>query len=334
MPAGVEAAPLAASYFDGRTSRRYRVRLHVSEAAVVVEGDIERTCALEQLQLSERSVRAARTIRFPDGAYAEIDDAAAFDHVMARHGRRDSLVVRLQHSWRGALAAVVATTAVVVLGYLFLLPPLAKLLARALPVQVERKLGDGMLELLDRQVFAPSTLPPSRQHQLAAAFSSLMPPAPQAVSYRIVFRHSRIGPNAFALPSGDIVLTDEMVTLLADDDQAVMGVLAHELGHLHERHLTRRIIQGSAIAATTTLLFGDVSSMLATLPALALDLKYSRDAEREADDYAVAMLKANGIAPEHLAQVFVKLERLKHGDNAYLSSHPASAERIARIRGQ
>ena len=242
--------------------------------------------------------------------------------------------MHLQQSWRNALLATAATLLVLAAGYVWLLPLASGMLARALPVALERRLGDGVLTILDGRVFMPSRLPAARRQQLTQEFAALQAPQGGAADWRIVYRHSLIGPNAFALPSGDIVLTDEMVTLLAGDDQAVMGVLAHELGHLHERHLTRRIIQGSAIAATTTLLFGDVSSMLATLPAIALDLKYSRDAEREADDYAVAMLKANGIAPEHLAQVFVKLERLKHGDNAYLSSHPASAERIARIRGQ
>ena len=145
-----------------------------------------------------------------------------------------------------------------------------------------------------------------------------------------MFRKSKIGPNAFALPSGDIVLTDEMVALMPDD-AAIMGVLAHELGHLQQRHLTRRIIQTSAVGAGAALLFGDVSTVVATLPPLLLDLKYSRDVEREADDYAIAMLRQNGIALEHLAQVFVALGKLDQG-TPYLSSHPASTERIARIR--
>src|SRR5471030_1414092 len=211
------------------------------------------------------------------------------------------------------------------------LPPAASLLAHALPVAIERRLGDGVLELLDKHVFAPSQLPLARRQQLSTRFERLLPPYPGTPPHRILFRKSRIGPNAFALPSGDIVMTDEMVNLMQDDD-ALMGVLAHELGHLHERHLTRRIIQGSAVAASATLLFGDVSSVIAALPPLLLDLKYSRDAEREADDYAIAMLRYNGIAPEHLAEVFVRLDKIAGSMPAYLSSHPASRERIAHIR--
>jgi predicted Zn-dependent protease len=94
----------------------------------------------------------------------------------------------------------------------------------------------------------------------------------------------------------------------------------------------RRVIQSSAIAAFATLLFGDVSAIVANIPTLMLDLKYSRDAEREADDYAIAMLKANGMSLSSLVQGFEKLEDKADGITPYLSSHPPTAERIERIR--
>jgi Zn-dependent protease with chaperone function len=146
-----------------------------------------------------------------------------------------------------------------------------------------------------------------------------------------VFRKSLIGPNAFALPSGEIVLTDEIVKLV-DNDDAVMGILAHELGHVHERHLLRQMIQSSAIGAIATILFGDVSSVAANIPALMLNLHYSREAEREADDYAIAMMKANGIALSNLVLVFEKLKQAAEKSSPYLSSHPPAAERIAHIQ--
>jgi len=325
-----DASAVPARYFDGHTSRLYQVTLTVSDGVAVLVGDIERHCPLDQLRVSERSSHAVRKVSFPDGAYLEIADQAAFNHLLHDTGHRDSWVVRLQQSWRGAVLATVATIVALWLSYLYLLPLVAKGVAYAIPQSVERQLGQGVLDMLDRHVFAPSELDGARQQALRARFARLSVPGDDMPEHRIVFRKSRIGPNAFALPSGDIVLTDEMVALMPDDD-AVMGVLAHELGHLQKRHLTRRIIQTSAVGAGAALLFGDVSTVVAALPPLLLDLKYSRDVEREADDYAIAMLRQNGIALEHLAQVFVALGKL--GDAPpYLSSHPASAERIARIR--
>ncbi len=328
-----QRAPVPARYFDGRSSRLHQVGLSVRDGVATLSGDVERSCPLAQLRVSERSTHAVRKVTFPDGAYLEISDPAAFRELLLATGHRDGWVVRLQQSWRGALLAAGATVAALALGYQYGLPLAADWLSRALPVQVERQLGQGMLDMLDQRIFAPSALPAARQAALTAAFAKLRPPRDDLPPHRIVFRKSKIGPNAFALPSGDIVMTDEMVALL-EDDGAVMGVLAHELGHLHERHLSRRIIQGSAVAAVTSLLFGDVSSVVAALPTLALDMKYSRDAEREADDYAIAMLRENGIALEHLARGFEQMAALHDDDGAsYLASHPATAERIARIRG-
>jgi len=325
-----QGAGVAARYFDGHSSRLYHVSLQVADGEAVLTGDIARRCPLAQLHVSERSSHAVRKVSFPDGAYLEIADQAAFNSLLHSSGHRDGWVVRLQQSWRGALLALAATVLALVLSYQYLLPLAAKGIAYALPVSVERQLGQGVLDMLDRHVFAPSELPAARQQELRQRFARLAPPDGNALEHRIVFRKSKIGPNAFALPSGDIILTDEMVKLMPDD-LAIMGVLAHELGHLQRRHLTRRIIQTSAVGAGAALLFGDVSTVVATLPPLLLDLKYSRDVEREADDYAIAMLRHNGIALEHLAQVFVALGKLDT-DTPYLSSHPASAERVARIR--
>lgn len=330
-----DSAPIAAAYFDGHSSRLHRVTLQVRDGVAQVRGEAERDSPLGELRVSERSARALRRVTFPDGAYLEVRDLDAMAALLRRTGHADSWVVRLQQSWRGALAAAAGTVAALVLGYLYVLPAAADLLARAMPASMERQLGQGVLAVLDQRVFEPTRFSEQRMAQLSARFRQLQPPAGEAPQWRLVFRKSRIGPNAFALPSGDIVLTDEMVRLL-EDDEAVMGVLAHELGHLHEHHITRRVIQGAVVTAGAAMLFGDVSTLLTTVPAALVDLKYSRDAERDADDYAIAMLRHNGIPLEHLARAFERMHEFEQKQGLkvadYLSSHPATSERIARIR--
>lgn len=321
---------IPAYYFDGISSRRHWVELSVQAGIATISGDAYREAPLSDLRVSERARHTPRKVTFPDGAYLEVLDNTAFAALLAETGHREPLVVTMQQSWRLTLIALVAIVAVMVLGYLYGLPAAAKTFAYALPEKAERAIGGEALGFLDKHMLAPSVLPAKRQQAIAARFGTLAASRPGAPRYELVFRKSRIGPNAFALPSGHIVLTDEIVNLVVDDE-AIMGVLAHELGHLHERHLLRRLIESSAIGVAATALFGDVSSVIANIPTLMLDMKYSRDAEREADDYAGAMLQANGIPLSKLALVFEKLGERATDPAPYFSSHPVTSERIARI---
>ncbi len=331
---------IAVHYFDGKSSRLNQARLRVNgETAYLYQADsaefgehLIRSAKLNELRVSERSKHAVRKVTFADGAYLEIQDNHGFEQILQHTGYQDSAVVKLQQSWSGTIAALVATVAVVAAMYVWLIPVISIAAAKILPVSVERKLGDGSLKFLDEYMLLPSKLSNERQQQLRQRFAQLETPQADKPVYQLLFRRSKIGPNAFALPSGDIVVTDELIHLLKDDD-AVMGVLAHEMGHLHERHLSRRLIQGSLTAAAATVLFGDVSAVLANIPTVLIDLKYSRDAEEDADNYALRMLDKNHIPREPLARGFEKMMKGDEDVPAYISSHPASAERIAKIRG-
>lgn len=326
------ASPLAAVYFDGVTSRRHQVTLTVANSIASIAGDVERQCPLADLRVSEASRHGARIVTFPDGAYLEIEDKAAFAALLATTGHRGTLVARMQQSWRATLLAAAGMAILLLLLWRFALPLFANAVAAALPASVEQAVGKRVLEELDQRYFSETTLSQASQQRIATQFARLAASLDCAAQYRLLFRKSRIGPNALALPSGQIVLTDELARLLDDDSEALMGVLAHELGHLQRQHLMRRVVHGVATGAATMALFGDASSMLATVPAVLLDLKYSRNAEIEADDFAARLMRSAGMDPARLA---VGLERLAGdgGDTVvYLSSHPATAERTARLR--
>jgi Zn-dependent protease with chaperone function len=321
-----------AAYFDGNTSRRYRVVLTVEGDVASISGEASRRCPLAQLRVSEASRHGMRLVTFPDGAYLEIEDQDGFARMLSATGHTDTLVSRLQQSWRATLLAALAMAAVIVLLWRLALPLAADLVATMLPPAVEGRLGDATLQALDARLLDASRLREDRQQQIRARFRTLAQSSAETPRFELLFRKSRIGPNALALPAGRIVLTDELVTLLADDEDALMAVLAHELGHLHYRHLVRRLVHGTAVGAAGMALFGDASGLVATLPTLMLDLHYSREAEREADLYAANLLKAGGLGAASLAAALERLSRLKEDGPAYLSTHPATAERIARLR--
>ncbi|PRC94860.1 M48 family metallopeptidase [Solimicrobium silvestre] len=324
---------ISARYFDGKTSRLHHVHLSVENNIARITGDIVREATIQDLRVSERTTHAARRVTFPDGAYLETFDHEAFNAMLSASGYQDSWVVRLQQNWRATIAAALFTIVLLLLTYLYALPSAAKYIANNLPDSVEQTMGKEALSFLDARTFSASKLPLEQQEKINSRFQQLCLAQDSSSPVELVFRSSKIGPNAFALPSRQIVLTDEIVTLLDNDDE-LMSILSHELGHLHEHHFTRRLIQSSVIAAGATLLFGDVSAVIAGVPTLLLDLKYSRDVERDADDYAVALLKKNNIAVENFAQAFEKMDKLSKGMEPipYMSTHPITKERIKRVR--
>ena len=151
---------------------------------------------------------------------------------------------------------------------------------------------------------------------------------------RLHFHSGRLGANAFALPGGTIVVTDELVALLEGRDELLLGVLGHEAGHVSHRHGMRALVQSTLLGSITALAFGDFSSMLAGAPALLGHLAYSRNFEREADGEAIRLLQASGLSPELMVTVFERLQAQRGGRvlGIALASHPANAERIARFR--
>ena len=323
---------LAAWYFDGQSSRRHLVKLVIEAGLLRITGDVTHDFVLGAAEFSERVRHGGRRIRLPGNASIEVLDVAALNAALRRSGYKDSWVIRLQQSWRGTLVALGSTVVLLVMAYLQGVPLLAQWMADRLPVAAERVLGARALDVLDAHGFTLSLLPGDQQDRIRRRFASLNGVSAAQSPVRLVFRHSLAGANAFALPSGDIVVTDALVSLIGETD-GLQGVLAHELGHLQARHLLRRMMQASLVAGGVTLLAGDVTGVLAAAPAVLLNLKYSRDAEREADDFAVHWLRLRGLSLRAFADALAQLGQTNEaGVSVYLSTHPDTDERIARVR--
>ena len=230
--------------------------------------------------------------------------------------------------------------ALVVAGYRYGIPIVAEVAADQVPDSVLQTIGQGMFKAMDAEVFAATQLPKAQRDRLLDRFATLTQPRTRRSSpYQVLFRHSdQVGPNAMALPSGIVVVTDGLVEL-AKADEEVIAVLAHEVGHVERRHGLRLVLQNSLLSLAVAWFVGDPGSLSAAAPTVLLEAKYSRDVEREADAYAVALLDANGIARRHFAQILARLEQARpqgesdgRGVSSYLSTHPVTAERLDALR--
>jgi len=341
-----------ADYFDGLSAQPHAVQLRVQDDRLLIEGQgVSRAVPLRQVQWPERQRHGARIAHLSDGASLHARDNAAWDAWQRSARPHESLAVRLQQSWRGTLAAALVLLMLAAAGYRWGLPAAARGVLAVLPARTDRSIGEAALASMEGRWLRPSALPEAQRLRIAQAFAEAVSHAyPQGdrPAYVLQFRKSRLGPNAFALPGGTIVLTDEMVTLLQGHEDVLVGVLGHELGHVRQRHSMRLVVQTSLLGMVTGIAFGDFSTVLAGVPAVLGGMDYSRDFEREADDEAAAVLRANGQSPLLMVQLFEALERdEKRRRNApatddkdealerlgiALSSHPADEERKQRFR--
>jgi Zn-dependent protease with chaperone function len=335
-----DAPRLKADWFDGRSARARPVEVWF-DATTLHFG--EHSEPLHAVTWPERQRHGQRQILLPGGGLLSFADAGAFDAWASASGRSDSIVVRWQQSWRLAALSLLLLLACLWAAYRWGLPWAVDRAVERLPRSVETQLSEHLLNSLDRDWLKPSKLGADKQQAWRQRWAGMMSRAradggpAMPPHFDIHFRDGgeALGPNAFALPGGDIVITDALLELLADEPDAVLTVLGHELGHVQHRHGLRMLLRAGAVGVVASVIVGDFSSLLAAAPAALATNAYSRDNEREADLYGRTLARAGGVDTSRMAIFF---ERLKKKHEATVdsnpvaiafSSHPADAERIA-----
>ena len=351
----------SASWFDGATAKMREASVAIGrDSAQVRASDRVTDYRVDSLRLSTPVAGVPLRIALPDGGTLIV--AGQDEQVAALLGRpQRSLAHRLEQNLLFVFIALVGVATIVFYAYRDGLPWLAAKIAARVPYAAEAALGETMLSAVDRLIFEPSQLPDRTRSNLQSAFDKLVASSQSAHRFDLQFRRGKGRfqlANAFALPGGTVVVTDQLV-LLMDDPDKVTAVLAHEIGHQVRRHTLVRLLESSATALIFGAILGDVSgigSIAATAPGIVLSLSFSRGAEEEADRDAYGLLRATGYSPALLGDALAALIRYeceeanKTSDDqpadaagcregksnfrapAYLSTHPAVDARIANAR--
>lgn len=142
--------------------------------------------------------------------------------------------------------------------------------------------------------------------------------------------------NAFAIPGGYIFVFDGLLSRLQSEEE-LAGVLAHEIGHVRRGHFfkNQKQLVAADLAVLAAILLGqggEAVTVFSLAGAAQLQLSYSRENEREADQSALATLPAAGYNPMGLADFFGVLYREEHlllpeSRFPYLATHPGLDER-------
>ncbi|WP_424951863.1 M48 family metallopeptidase [Deinococcus sp.] len=334
----------AATYFDGLTSRARAAQAQVNNLTLLIRSEgLEVSYPLRGVSIEPPLSRLRRVLKLPGGARLETDDRRAIAALERRLGRNAglSLVQRLEARWLAALASVVGVLVFLALFVQYGLPALATLAAQITPPAVLAALDAQSVRAIDGDYLKPSTLSQARQEQIRREFAALAAERGGPYAFRLLFRDGGdlVGANAFALPGGTVFVTDELVRL-AKDDREILGVLAHETGHVEHRHAMRQIYQSLGLTLAFAVVAGDVTSaasVAAAVPALLLNSGYSRQAETEADDDAGHWLMNHYGTTRPLQDILKRLIEQdgpegRHGVLDLLASHPGEGQRLAHLR--
>ena len=306
---------MGARYFDGRQASAHAVTLAMEGGQVLIrlpDGAVADAWPLNGMRADAEPGGAVR-FHFGTGpARLVVDDPADLALLLPAVRRRP----RRPASWGVALAACMA---VLWLG-VALVHSGPDLLAPLVPAGWEAGLGAGVESAMLRGGRCNGA---EGQAALDRLVARLAPPGGPVQA--VVADDPMV--NAFTLPGRRVVVMRGLIASAGDGDE-LAGVVAHELGHVAHRDPLKRLLRAMGLNVVAAGLgWGGVDG--AQVAGTLLGLSYGRAAEAAADEYALQSLHAAGLRADGLARFFA---RIGHGGElpAFLSDHPATAERQAR----
>lgn len=295
------------------------------------------SAASAAIHISSRVGAIPRRVAFPDGSLFETADNDAVDRFLKRKGK-SGFIHELERFHPRLIAVVAATVLCGMAIYRYAVPALVEIAVLVTPPIVPKIMSASTMETMDRTLLDQTQLTAERQDRIREGFKAIAALSYRGeIGYTLNFRKGGpIGPNAFALPDGTLIVTDELVELAGDDTEMIVGVLAHEIGHVELEHSLRQIYRAAGVAGLIMMIGGDIGSGAEDVlvqGAGLLSLSYSRGAESAADRHSVELMQKAGRDPTAIARFFDLLEEKldDHGDTSILSTHPGTPERRKAI---
>lgn len=357
-------------FYDGVVSKPHQAQLSAVDMNSILisyreQNDLrKKTFKLEQMNFIGALGKKCPVIELNNDARIEFQTIDIPEWVPIPQKEFQQKIWKLERTPALILFSVVF---VVALGFSTLkwgIPFASKVVAFQLPANTLQNIGQKAEDYIVNDWTGPSKLVQGQQAQIKQEYLSKIAEGRPA---KIIFRDGgRIGANALALPNNTIIVTDQLVEM-AHSDQEILGVLAHEQGHLVERHSLQQALSSLGFSILLVAVTGDSGDLMTSLPVAILGAKYSRQFEQQADLYALKLMDKKHIEVSHFANFLQRMEDeelaaeqksdQKAGKTANkdqqaastaqatsqdhsnivtvleaLSSHPATAERVQMVR--
>ena len=248
------------------------------------------------------------------------------------HRRSSAARLASARIW-GAIIALPALGALLLLSLWLAYPHASAWLATQIPVALEERLGDALLASLRED----GNLVESGALQQAVQQTGQRLSAESRYHYRWVIKQDA-SLNAFALPGAIVVVHLGLLQKMSSASE-LAGVLAHEVQHVEQRHGLKQMVSSLGLAGILALTVGDVSAMAALIAHQAGSTYFGRDLEAQADRLGVQALLRAQIRPDGMVSLFHKLEQRQPSKEAeeaknapaWMMSHPQTAQRISDV---
>ena len=301
---------------------RYEVKIIANETSDRLEKVQNLIGQWSQVTISDRLGNTERKLILADGSLFTTQNNDDIDTLINSNKNSDKSSkwsLRLHHheTKMTSVLTMLVITIVFVFGFIkWGIPWTSQTVAHALPQQTGDFIGKQSLDFMDRYFLKPTKTTKAKQQEISSRFETRLKPfaSNDNIQYKLHFRNMSIGgsslPNAFALPSGDIILTDKFVELSQNDDE-IDAVLLHEMGHVVKRHSLEMLTQNSLTTTIVILLLGNpdgISELATGLGTALVSNHYSRQYETEADKFAFNNMLKIGIDPQAFVDILSRME--------------------------
>lgn len=200
-----------------------------------------------------------------------------------------------------------------------------------IPVEEENRLGQELSQQIDAELRIHSDEQLQRYvRDLGAQILRHVPNNPRGINYRFVVIDDIETINAFAIPGGHIYVYTGLLRVM-DNEAELAAVLSHEIAHVTRRHVAQRLVAAYGAESVSRMALGQEPGLIAQLVTAVVGqgfmLRYSRDQERDADEWGLQYAVAADYNPEAFLTFFRKL---RGGPTvpSFLSTHPSPDDRI------
>jgi Zn-dependent protease with chaperone function len=288
----------------------------------------------EELSITDKLGNIPREIILPNKDLLIIDSSPAIDAWLA-NGKKD--ISRWERSPKAVITSIICVPLALYFVFAIAVPGIAVVFAPYVPDAVVDMSSEHTMKSLDSTILSESEVDAAKTGALRINWLSLINQMDlEHKHYTIEFRHSKVmGPNAFALPNGTIVFTDQLLELVNYDEDILTAIFMHEIGHVEQHHSMRLVSQAIVSSIAINYFIGDVGTIFDVFASAGNTIannQFTQKLEWEADNFALEQLRNSGKDPLDFARGMQKFSELSSTNSSELeqlfSSHPLTEDRI------